>query len=54
MDCSLMEQADMFLPTLQEVFILFIWTFRLLETANSPLFTKCLSILELIGQVTQS
>lgn len=38
------------LPQQEEVFILFIWTFRLLETANSPLFTKCLSILELIGQ----
>ena len=37
---------------MQEIFILFIGIFRLLEDPASPLFTRCLSVLELFSQVS--
>ncbi|KAK9813540.1 hypothetical protein WJX73_005871 [Symbiochloris irregularis] len=39
------------LRQLQDIFVLFIYVFRLLETPSSPLFTRCLSIFELVAQV---
>ena len=52
--CSLECLTRSALPVTQDIFTLFLWTFRQLENPSSPLYTKCLAVLELVSQVCPS